>query len=153
VRQKIEQYHETRAGLHLGEEHCRSLIEVTTAVVWNMLASGKFEVEQPPWSDFTGQTFEQLNRWGWLDAVHPDDRPNTVRVWSEAVAGQSPGNLNASAAAGSDRRGPGRLNMAIHAWTRVEPGASARFHQCWLVAIGNAQNGGLLPPGYYAMAE
>src|SRR5262249_22452000 len=65
------------------------LVEATTAIVWNTPASGEFEVEQPRWSDFTGQTFEQLKGWGWLDAVHPDDRPDTARVWSAAVAGRS----------------------------------------------------------------
>src|SRR6516162_7711550 len=45
--------------------------------------------EQERWSAFTGQTFGQLRGWGWLNAVHPDDRPNTARVWSAAVASRS----------------------------------------------------------------
>jgi hypothetical protein len=43
--------------------------------------------------------------------------------------------------------------MPIHDWTRVEDGDFHHFHQCWVVAIGNALNAGLLPPGYMAMAE
>lgn len=43
--------------------------------------------------------------------------------------------------------------MPIHDWTRVEAGVFHHFHQCWVVAIGNALNGGLLPPGYMALAE
>ena len=43
--------------------------------------------------------------------------------------------------------------MPIHDWTRVEPGDFHDFHQCWVVAIRNALNTGLLPPGYMAMAE
>ena len=43
--------------------------------------------------------------------------------------------------------------MPIHDWTRVEAGDFHHFHQCWVVAIRNALNGGLLPPGYMAMAE
>jgi hypothetical protein len=43
--------------------------------------------------------------------------------------------------------------MPIHDWTRVEAGDYHHFHQCWVVAIGNALNAGLLPPGYFAMAE
>jgi PAS domain S-box-containing protein len=75
--------------LRFGEERYRSLIEATTAIVWNTPASGEFEVEQSRWSAFTGQTFDQLRGWGWLDAVHPDDRPHTARVWSAAVASRS----------------------------------------------------------------
>ena len=76
-------------ALRQGEERFRSLIEATVAIVWNTPASGEFETEQPGWSAYTGQTFDQLKGWGWLDAVHPDDRPNTARVWSAAVAASS----------------------------------------------------------------
>ena len=76
-------------ALRQGEERFRSLIEATAAIVWNTPASGEFEAEQPGWSAFTGQTFDQLKGWGWLDAVHPDDRANTARVWSAAVAARS----------------------------------------------------------------
>ncbi len=43
--------------------------------------------------------------------------------------------------------------MPIHNWTRVEAGVFHHFHQCWVVAIGNALNAGLLPPEYMALAE
>ena len=43
--------------------------------------------------------------------------------------------------------------MPIHDWTRLEAGDFHDFHQCWVVAIRNALNGGLLPPEYMAMAE
>lgn len=43
--------------------------------------------------------------------------------------------------------------MPTHDWTRVEAGDFHHFHQCWVVAIGNALNNGLLPPGYLAMAD
>jgi PAS domain S-box-containing protein len=86
---EVEQYRRFGDALRLGEERYQSLVEIITAIAWNTPASGEFEVEQPRWSEFTGQTFEQLKGWGWLDAVHPDDRPNTAKVWSAAVAGRS----------------------------------------------------------------
>ena len=43
--------------------------------------------------------------------------------------------------------------MPIHDWTRLEAGDIHDFHQCWVVAIRNALNSGLLPPDYMAMAE
>ena len=70
------------------ETRYRSLVEATTAIVWNTPASGEFESDQPGWSAFTGQTFDQLKGWGWLEAVHPDDRSRTARIWSDAVAGR-----------------------------------------------------------------
>ncbi|HZH28613.1 MAG TPA: PAS domain-containing protein [Azospirillaceae bacterium] len=76
-------------ALALGEERYRSLVEATAAIVWSTPASGRFEAEQPGWSAFTGQSFEDLKGWGWLNAVHPDDRANTISVWSHAVNSRS----------------------------------------------------------------
>jgi PAS domain S-box-containing protein len=77
------------ALLRRDEQRYRSLVQATAAIVWNTPASGEFEADQLGWSTFTGQSFDQLKGWGWLDAVHPDDRPHTARVWSAAVAGRS----------------------------------------------------------------
>jgi PAS domain S-box-containing protein len=89
LRREVEELRQAQEQLRYGEQRYRSLNEATTAIVWNTPASGEFEVEQPRWSAFTGQTFEQLRGWGWLNAVHPDDRPHTARVWSAAVASRS----------------------------------------------------------------
>ncbi len=89
MKREIERFRREIEELRLGEERYRSLIEATTAIVWNAPSSGDFETEQPRWGEFTGQTFEELKGWGWLNAVHPDDRPNTARVWSAAVASRS----------------------------------------------------------------
>lgn len=43
--------------------------------------------------------------------------------------------------------------MPIHDWTRVEAGIFHDFHTVWVAAIRNALNEGLLPAGYYALAE
>lgn len=43
--------------------------------------------------------------------------------------------------------------MAVHDWTRMEAGDFHDFHQCWVIAIRNALNSGLLPPGFMAMAD
>jgi hypothetical protein len=43
--------------------------------------------------------------------------------------------------------------MPVHDWTRVRANRFHDFHQGWTIAIRNALNAGLLPPGYFAMAE
>jgi hypothetical protein len=43
--------------------------------------------------------------------------------------------------------------MPMHDWTRVPAGIYHDFHGGWLYAIRGALNGGLLPKGYYALAE
>ena len=78
-----------KGGLWRSEQRYRSLVQATAAIVWNTPASGEFETAQPGWSSFTGQTFEQLKGWGWLEAVHPDDQHQTVDIWSAAIATRS----------------------------------------------------------------
>ncbi len=43
--------------------------------------------------------------------------------------------------------------MPVHNWTRVEAGTFHAFHLGWITHLSEALNGGLLPSGYYAMAE
>jgi len=43
--------------------------------------------------------------------------------------------------------------MPIHDWTRVRSGTFHNFHYGWLAAIRDRLNAGLLPPGFFAMAE
>jgi hypothetical protein len=43
--------------------------------------------------------------------------------------------------------------MPVHDWTRVEAGLFHDFHTAWIGLIRSALNEGLLPEGYYALAE
>jgi hypothetical protein len=43
--------------------------------------------------------------------------------------------------------------MAIHDWSRVDAGVFHDFHQAWTIELCNALNGGVLPSGFFAMAE
>ncbi len=78
-RKRAEQY------LQHSEARFRSLIEASAAMVWTTLPSGQFAGAQPEWIDFTGQNATDIKGWGWLDAVHPDDREATAAAWKKAV--------------------------------------------------------------------
>lgn len=71
------------------EQRYRSLVEATSAIVWDMPASGEFTKEQPGWTAFTGQTFEEYRGIGWLSAIHPDDQATTNQAWAAAVANRT----------------------------------------------------------------
>src|SRR5437870_4352489 len=43
--------------------------------------------------------------------------------------------------------------MPIHDWTRVGPGIFHDFHHTWIAEIRRALIDGLLPEGFYALAE
>ncbi len=43
--------------------------------------------------------------------------------------------------------------MPMHNWSRVKAGTFHNFHTLWMANITNRLNAGLLPAGYFAMAE
>gem|GEM_PF-6576409 len=83
---------ETAHSLHAlirSETRYRSLVEASASIVWDMPASGEIATDQPRWTEFTGQTFEECRGWGWMDAIHPDDRAHVALTWVAAVDDQS----------------------------------------------------------------
>jgi PAS domain S-box-containing protein len=91
VDRDISAWKQAEAALRTGENRYRSLVEATAQIIWNTEGNqGEFTTEQPSWSAFTGQTFDQLKGWGWLNAVHPDDREKTTQGCFTAIKTQTP---------------------------------------------------------------
>ncbi|WP_242342101.1 sensor histidine kinase [Anaeromyxobacter terrae] len=63
-----------------------SLVATSSDVIWTATPEGLAREDSPSWRDFTGQSLEEYRDAGWLDAVHPDDRPRVALAWREAVA-------------------------------------------------------------------
>lgn len=71
------------------EQRYRAAISATSNIVWNCAATGEVLGPQPSWEAFTGQVFPENAGYGWMDAVHPDDREESLRRFREAVASHS----------------------------------------------------------------
>jgi len=69
--------------LRLSAERYQALIGAMAVIVWT--PEGNQIHEAPEWQEFTGQTREELAGIGWADAIHPEDRERTVRLWHEAL--------------------------------------------------------------------
>ncbi|GAC1516890.1 MAG: hypothetical protein NVS1B4_14890 [Gemmatimonadaceae bacterium] len=54
-------------------------------MTWTTDADGSFVHEQPDWAAFTGQTLQGYQGFGWVMALHPEDRASTAAAWNEAV--------------------------------------------------------------------
>ncbi|WP_431271120.1 PAS domain S-box protein [Dankookia sp. P2] len=78
------------ARLRESEARHRLLIESWTQAVWETDADGVVVADSPSWRAYTGQTPEEWRGFGWLDAIHPDDRPHAERHWREAIAARGP---------------------------------------------------------------
>jgi PAS domain S-box-containing protein len=79
-------------ALHRSEERFRSLVTATTQVIWAADDGGSMVERVPSWEAFTGQRPEEYQGpfWGWLDAVHPDDREQAAADWRQAVTKVEP---------------------------------------------------------------
>lgn len=90
VDRDISAWKQAEAALRNSERRYRSLVEATAQIIWHTQGNqAKFTTEQPSWSAFTGQTFDELKGWGWLNAVHPDDRVKTTQARLVALETQT----------------------------------------------------------------
>jgi PAS domain S-box-containing protein len=71
-------------ALRASEERYRSLVSVVTDVPWTTDVEGAFAAPQLAWAKYTGQTWDEYRGFGWLNALHPDGRPEVQRLWAEA---------------------------------------------------------------------
>jgi PAS domain S-box-containing protein len=77
---------EAESALRVREQRFRSLVMATSQVVWTNTPDGRVLEDSPSWRAFTGQTYDEWKESGWLDALHPDDRERTARLWAHCVA-------------------------------------------------------------------
>ncbi|MFD2350153.1 PAS domain-containing protein [Nonomuraea ferruginea] len=75
--------------LRRSEERYRSLVEAQSQLVWITTPTGTVAEDAPQWRAITGQGLEEYLAYGWLDVVHPDERPATEEAWKEALRGRT----------------------------------------------------------------
>ncbi|HEX2546360.1 MAG TPA: ATP-binding protein [Ramlibacter sp.] len=68
-----------------GQDRLRVLASQTSTVIWNTAADGAVRSANPSWEAFTGQEETAYREWGWLAAVHPEDREQMVQQWRDAI--------------------------------------------------------------------
>ena len=72
-------------ALEKSERRYRSLVVATSQAIWITNANGEVVEDIPSWRTLTGQSEEEVKGWGWLDAIHPEDRERTSQVWIQAL--------------------------------------------------------------------
>jgi PAS domain S-box-containing protein len=76
---------QAEATIERSEKRYHSLIDATAQIIWTTPPTGVV-IDIPSWREYTGQTLEQVQGWGWLDAIHPDDRTHASEAWQKAVS-------------------------------------------------------------------
>jgi PAS domain S-box-containing protein len=72
------------------EERFRSMADDASALIWVADTSGSITFFSRGWLEFTGRSAEEELGFGWVDSVHPDDRPQAVDAYHEAIVAGRP---------------------------------------------------------------
>ncbi len=88
-REAIERSGDAAKGLRVHLDRYQSLVLAIAQVIWTSDADGEMVGEQPSWAAYTGQTPQEYQGAGWLDAVHPDDHAQNLARWQLSVAGRT----------------------------------------------------------------
>ena len=62
----------------------QTLVEGLPLLVWRAVDGGEWTWASPQWIACTGQHEADYRDWGWLAALHPDDRDEAREAWSHA---------------------------------------------------------------------
>lgn len=74
--------------LRTSEARQRALVEGIPQLVWRAGNGGAWSWASPQWCRYTGQTEAESRGFGWLDAVHSEDRDRAQNAWSGAAAAE-----------------------------------------------------------------
>jgi PAS domain S-box-containing protein len=82
----VTRRHAAERAVRESEERYRSLMSASASVIWTAAPDAGFIEHQVSWQRFTGQSWDEQQGFGWLEAVHPDDRDRIRTLWQRAAA-------------------------------------------------------------------
>ncbi len=75
-------------------ERYGGIVDALAEIVWVTDPEGKVADDVPTGRRFSGQTVAEVRGYGWLDAVHPDDRPEVLRTIEKSRVAPEPFTLS-----------------------------------------------------------
>jgi PAS domain S-box-containing protein len=84
----------SEAALRESEARFRNVADQAPVMIWMTNTAGLCTYLNRQWYEFTGQTEAEGLGYGWLDAVHPEDRPSSRDVFILSSAGRQPFRLD-----------------------------------------------------------
>lgn len=76
---------EAEFALRTSEGKFRTLSDSMPQFIWTCDVEGNLNYFNQSVIEYSGLTFDQIMKEGWLQIVHPDDAENTIHLWSEAI--------------------------------------------------------------------
>ena len=86
----VTETYATRDALAESEAKYRSIANAMPTMVWSADANGLRDFYNYRWRQFVGEAGGATDGWGWLDRVHPEDRPRVEANARRAIAAGEP---------------------------------------------------------------
>jgi PAS domain S-box-containing protein len=129
VNSAIDDLYRSRELLREREFQLNLLTETLPALLWKAEPDGILVYVNRKATEYTGRTFEELQRDGWVALVHPDDLEETRCLWRQLLSG-SEGYDQIHRVVGTDGRY--RWFHTSVAVVRDEKGKTVAFHAVML---------------------
>ena len=85
----VTERRKTELALRDKEAELRTIIDSLPGLIWSALPDGNINYLNHGWLNFTGMRQEHAIGLGWMEALHPDDRAETVEKWDLATTRSS----------------------------------------------------------------
>ncbi|MEP6888651.1 MAG: PAS domain-containing protein [Nitrospirales bacterium] len=147
MKETLVQQREGEDALRRSEARYRALVSASAQQVWSASESGQGEDAVAWWGALTGQTAAESHGWGWLDALHPEDRAVARSAWQHAMETHTPYDVEyrVLTRAGDYRHfavggvpvfdDEGRLREWVGTLTNVTESRIARLHQEFIASL------------------
>jgi PAS domain S-box-containing protein len=84
LEREIERLRAQHERTRVSELCFRQVAQAMPQLVWTTVAGDRADFISDRWQEYTGLPSEAATQGGWLTAIHPDDRAQTVAAWKEA---------------------------------------------------------------------
>jgi len=86
----IDDLKSVQRTLTSSQSNLRSIIDAIPTTAWTTRPDGYCDFLSQRWLEYAGMTAKQALGWGWVAAIHPDDRERLVELWQIHLASGSP---------------------------------------------------------------
>jgi len=123
----IDEQKQLQEELRESEWRFRTLANAIPQIVWTATPDGQIDFFNDRWFEYTGLTYEQSKNEGWQLLLHPDELPDYLKGWKNALA------------TGDSYEAEFRLKRAIGLGKM--PKTPYRWHLCRAVALRDNDGG------------